>query len=178
MSSPTRDWVTLVRSPRLPAGPPTRELEVVARGEGRAELVKAGPERLGSRVAGPVLRDDDDLAGGAAAQQVDREAGGGALRWLGAGDGREHEVAGAEDPGRLALSVSRALVDGIWPRALITAACMVPRPAVSCPAGPTPPVSPEASWPVPLVSWPSPVCSAPGAGGELAQPAGELAAAA
>ena len=125
---------------------------------------------------GAVSRDDDDLAGGAAAQEVDREAGGVGLRGLGARDGRQAEVAAElKIPGDSRSSASRALVEGICPRALMTAACMVPRPAVSCPAGPIPPVSPEASWPVPLVSC-RPVSA--GAGSELPQAAGELTAAA
>ena len=57
-------------------------------------------------------------------------------------------------PGDCCSSCSSCLVEGICPRALITAACMVPRPVVSWPAGPTPPGE---------------------AGGELARAGGELA---
>ncbi len=67
-------------------------------------------------------------------------------------------------------------VDGIWPRDLITAAFIVPRPVVSSPAGETPLARPVASCPAPLVSSPSPVSSCSRAAGELAEPAAQLAA--
>ena len=117
-----------------------------------ASVARRGPERGGARIAGLVLGDDDDLAGGAAAQQVDRERRGVAVGGLRSLDRREHEVARVEDARRLLLELAKLAVDGIWPRALITAACIVPRPVVSWPAGLTPPARPVASWPAPVVS--------------------------